>query len=124
MKTYSTLFSFSIGLFAASLLPQNTSAQDTESVEGLIVDDGWQAVQENCTECHSTLLITQNSGSKAVWESRIRWMQETQGLQQLEDSLEESILNYLTQNYGQKESSRRASLPITLMPDNPYEPID
>ena len=103
---------------------QNTSAQDTESVERLIVDDGWQAVQENCTECHSTLLITQNSGSKAVWESRIRWMQETQGLQQLEDSLEESILNYLAQNYGQKESSRRASLSITLMPDNPYESID
>ena len=124
MKTYSTLFSFSIGLFAASLLPQNTSAQDTESVEGLIVDDGWQAVQENCTECHSTLLITQNSGSKAVWESRIRWMQETQGLQQLEDSLEELILNYLAQNYGQKDSSRRTSLPVTLMPDNLYESID
>lgn len=124
MKPYFALFSFSIGLFAASLLLQNTSAQDTESDERLIIDDGWQAVQENCTECHSTLLITQNSGSKTVWESRIRWMQETQGLQQLEDSLEESILNYLTQNYGQKESSRRASLAVTLMPDNPYESID
>ena len=124
MKTYSALFSFSIGLFAASLLLQNTSAQDTESDERLIIDDGWQAVQENCTECHSTLLITQNSGSKTVWESRIRWMQETQGLQQLEESLEESILNYLAQNYGQKESSRRASLAVTLMPDNPYESID
>ena len=124
MKTYFALFSFLIGFFAASLLLQNISAQNTEHVEKLIVDDGWQAVQENCTECHSTLLITQNSGSKAVWESRIRWMQETQGLQQLEDSLEESILNYLAQNYGQKESSRRASLSITLMPDNPYEPID
>ena len=124
MKTYFALFSFSIGLFAASLLLQNTSAQDTESDERLIIDDGWQAVQENCTECHSTLLITQNSGSKTVWESRIRWMQETQGLQQLEESLEESILNYLAQNYGQKESSRRASLAVTLMPDNPYESID
>ncbi|MDG2250586.1 MAG: hypothetical protein P8N11_07065 [Gammaproteobacteria bacterium] len=124
MKPYFALFSFSIGLFAASLLLQNTSAQDTESDERLIIDDGWQAVQENCTECHSTLLITQNSGSKTVWESRIRWMQETQGLQQLEESLEESILNYLAQNYGQKESSRRASLAVTLMPDNPYESID
>ena len=124
MKPYFALFSFSIGLFAASLLLQNTSAQDTESDERLIIDDGWQAVQENCTECHSTLLITQNSGSKTVWESRIRWMQETKGLQQLEESLEESILNYLAQNYGQKESSRRASLAVTLMPDNPYESID
>ena len=124
MKPYFALFSFLIGLFAASLLLQNTSAQDTESDERLIIDDGWQAVQENCTECHSTLLITQNSGSKTVWESRIRWMQETQGLQQLEESLEESILNYLAQNYGQKESSRRASLAVTLMPDNPYESID
>ena len=50
-------------------------AQEIERVTGLILADGWQDVQANCTECHSTQLIVQNSGSKAVWESRIRWMQ-------------------------------------------------
>ena len=44
------------------------SAQELERVTGLVLADGWQAVQANCTECHSALLITQNSGSREVWE--------------------------------------------------------
>jgi len=66
-------------------------------------------------------LIIQNSGSKAVWESRIRWMQETQGMHELDSELEESILNYLAANYGQKDSSRRSPLAQNLLPANPYE---
>jgi hypothetical protein len=124
MKITIAFFLLSIGLTAISFLSANLSAQETDNATGLIVADGWQAVQENCTECHSPLLITQNSGSKTVWESRIRWMQETQGLQQLDEPVEETILAYLSSNYGQKESGRRASLPSSLMPENPYESID
>ncbi len=96
-------------------------AQEIERVSGLVVAEGWQGVQANCTECHSTQLIIQNSGSKAVWESRIRWMQETQGMHELDSELEESILNYLAANYGQKDSSRRSPLAQNLLPANPYE---
>ena len=87
---------------------------------GLIIAEGWQDVRANCTECHSSLLITQNSGTKAVWESRIRWMQDTQGLKNLTSDIEESILNYLATNYGAKTFSRRPPLNLELMPENPY----
>ncbi|MBE00907.1 MAG: hypothetical protein CMQ31_05640 [Gammaproteobacteria bacterium] len=96
----------------------------TSDASNLVVAEGWQEVQATCTECHSSLLITQNSGDKAVWESRIRWMQETQGLQTLNPELEESILNYLAANYGQKTFSRRAPLRTQFMPENPYQPED
>jgi adhesin HecA-like repeat protein len=97
-----------------------SSAQEIDQASGLIVAAGWQQVQATCTECHSTQLIIQNAGSKAVWRSRLLWMQNTQGLHQLEPALEESILSYLATNYGPKQSGRRPPLPAHLMPDNPY----
>ena len=106
------------------MMSESSSAQDVRENGDLVLAEGWQNVQENCTECHSSLLITQNSGSKSVWESRIRWMQETQGLNQLGPELEESILNYLATNYGQKEENRRVPLKSFLLPKNPYGRID
>ena len=95
-------------------------AQESDRVTGLIMSEGWELVQANCTECHSTLLITQNSGNQAVWKSRIVWMQETQGLHELSEATENSILDYLANNYGQKASTRRAGLATNLLPENPY----
>ena len=95
-------------------------AQESDRVTGLIMSEGWELVQANCTECHSILLITQNSGNRAVWKSRIVWMQETQGLQELSEATENSILDYLANNYGQKASTRRAGLASNLLPENPY----
>ena len=95
-------------------------AQESDRVTGLIMSEGWELVQANCTECHSTLLITQNSGNRAVWKSRIVWMQETQGLHELSEATENSILDYLANNYGQKASTRRTGLATNLLPENPY----
>ncbi len=96
-------------------------AQQEDRVTGLIKEDGWQVVQANCTECHSAQIIMQNSGSRAVWKSRIVWMQETQGLGELSSATENAILDYLVSNYGQKDASRRAAIPAHLLPPNPYE---
>ena len=118
---------FNIFTIALAISLQNNGALaqlETPESSRLIVAEGWQSVQANCTECHSSLLITQNSGSRIVWESRIRWMQNTQGLKALDPKVEESILNYLATNYGQKSSSRRAPLNIQLMPNNPFQPED
>ena len=116
----------SLTIALAIFLQNNDALAQLETPEPsrLIVAEGWQNVQANCTECHSSLLITQNSGSRVVWESRIRWMQNTQGLKALDPKVEESILNYLATNYGQKSSSRRAPLNILLMPNNPFRPED
>lgn len=108
-------------LVTASVLQHPIStAQQADRVTGLIKENGWQVVQANCTVCHSAQIITQNSGSRAVWKSRIVWMQETQGLGELSSDAENTILDYLVMNYGQKENSRRAEIPAHLMPDNPY----
>jgi len=109
-----------IGVFQLS----TAVAQQGGEVTGLIQEDGWQLVQANCSECHSTQIIAQNSGSREVWKSRITWMQETQGLGELETEVENSILDYLATHYGQRAASRRAGLSEHLLPDNPYSIID
>ena len=109
-------------ILTTSLLHSSVGrAQQEDRVTGLIKEDGWQVVQANCTECHSAQIIMQNSGSRAVWKSRIVWMQETQGLGELSSASETAILAYLVSNYGQKDASRRASIPAHLLPSNPYE---
>ncbi|MCY4264113.1 MAG: hypothetical protein OXE78_04570 [Gammaproteobacteria bacterium] len=109
-------------LVAGWVLPLN--AQDTDSITGLIMDEGWETVRTNCISCHSAQLITSNFGNRAVWKSRILWMQDTQGLPQLSPATEEIILAYLAAHYGPKEATRRATLPPALMPDNPYRTLD
>lgn len=111
-------------LLGTLLWPTLLSAQETDSTSGLIKAEGWQVVKSTCTECHAALLITQNAGNRAVWESRIRWMQETQGLRALAADEEQTILDYLESNYPQKAATRRAALPAQLMPSNPYEAED
>lgn len=114
--------SFALLVTIAAVSSSQLSAQDsTGPVSGLVEAAGWQAVQENCTECHSAQMIVQNSGSRAVWKSRILWMQETQGLGELSSDTENAILSYLATHYGQKEAGRRSGLAAHLMPTNPLE---
>lgn len=92
------------------------SAQESGAPGSLAQEEGWQLVRDTCTECHSSQIIVQNSGNREVWKSRIQWMQDFQGLGELEAEIEDSILDYLAANYGQKTSSRRSALPAHLMP--------
>lgn len=102
----------------------SVSGQDIDAESGLIKAEGWEVVKSTCTECHAGMMITQNAGNLAVWESRIRWMQETQGLRALSGEEEATILSYLSVNYPQKASSRRVGLPAHLLPINPTEASD
>lgn len=111
-------------LLSLVLMTLENSAQTADTATGLIQADGWVDVKDNCTECHSAQMIIQNSGSRAVWKSRIVWMQETQGLGDLSGETENAILTYLARHYGQKESGRRNSLPAHLMPKNPLESVN
>jgi hypothetical protein len=112
-----------LALITLSLPPLFTTASSTAQENAtsgeLIQGEGWLLVRDNCTECHSSQIIVQNSGNRDVWKSRIEWMQSSQGLGELGPELESSILDYLTANYGQKTASRRPALPIHLMPSNP-----
>ena len=96
------------------------AAEETDRVTGLALEGDWQLVQANCTECHSALLITQNSGDRGVWQSRLVWMEETQGMDELDAEVEVRILDYLAEQYGPRPASRRAPLAEHLLPENPY----
>lgn len=76
---------------------------------GLIAADGYMTVKQNCTNCHSAKLITQNHLSRDRWEKTIRWMQKNQNLSDLGTN-EPIILDYLAANYGPQNTGRRKAL--------------
>jgi len=76
---------------------------------GFVEDDGLMLVVNNCTNCHSAKLVTQNRMSKERWVTTIRWMQETQNLWDL-GANEEPIVSYLAKNYAPIQKGRRQNL--------------
>ena len=76
---------------------------------GLVEAEGLMTVVNNCTNCHSALLVTQNRMNEERWISTIRWMQETQNLWDLGKN-EEIIVNYLVTNYPPVKKGRREIL--------------
>jgi hypothetical protein len=90
----------------------STELVDGKDVEtGLLAGEGFEIVKGNCTACHSSALILQSGFSREVWNQKIIWMQETQGLWDLGEN-ESLILDYLAANYGPKEAHGRR-LPLT-----------
>ncbi|OUR90779.1 monoheme cytochrome C [Flavobacteriales bacterium 34_180_T64] len=76
---------------------------------GLKDADGLMLVVNNCTNCHSSKLVTQNRMSTEGWNATIKWMQETQNLWDLGRN-QESIVNYLVTNYPPVGKGRRMVL--------------
>ncbi len=76
---------------------------------GLIEAEGLMMVVNNCTNCHSAKLVTQNRMNKERWISTIRWMQETQNLWDLGPN-EDIIVDYLVANYPPAKKGRREIL--------------
>ena len=76
---------------------------------GLIEAEGLMTVVNNCTNCHSAKLVTQNKMNAERWNTTIKWMQETQNLWDLGDN-QEIIVNYLVTNYPAIAKGRRMNL--------------
>lgn len=76
---------------------------------GFVEGEGLMLVVNNCTNCHSAKLVTQNRMSKERWTATIRWMQETQNLWDLGGN-EEPIINYLATHYAPTQKGRRQNL--------------
>ena len=76
---------------------------------GFVVDEGLMTVINNCTNCHSAKLVTQNRMSKERWIATIKWMQETQNLWDLGGN-EEIIVTYLAKHYAPVKKGRREGL--------------
>jgi len=111
-----------IGFTLLLLLFTGVNAKEIDPESGLIIDDNLEQVKTNCTVCHSAQNIIRQSGTRLTWLGLIRWMQNTQGLWELDADTEEKILDYLETHYGPKEESyRRALISPILMPPNPYK---
>lgn len=84
---------------------------DTETIaqSGFVNDKGVSLVIQNCTQCHSAKLVTQNRMSKEGWAATITWMQETQNLWALGEK-EDLIIEYLAKNYSPDRKGRRQNL--------------
>jgi hypothetical protein len=76
---------------------------------GLVDAEGLMVVVNNCTNCHSSKLITQNRMNAERWNATIKWMQQTQNLWDLGKN-QDIIVNYLVTNYPPKAKGRRAVL--------------
>jgi hypothetical protein len=74
---------------------------------GLIDAEGLMLVVNNCTNCHSAKLVTQNRMTAERWNATIKWMQETQNLWDLGRN-QEVIVDYLVTNYPPKSIGRRS----------------
>lgn len=76
---------------------------------GLVDAEGLMTVVNNCTNCHSAQLITQNRMTAERWNETIEWMQKTQNLWEL-GSNQDIIVNYLVTNYPPIKKGRRMVL--------------
>lgn len=85
--------------------------EKTIAASGFVNDVGVSQVIQNCTQCHSSKLVTQNQLSKAGWKATIEWMQETQNLWDL-GANEDRIVTYLAKNYGPSKKGRRENIHI------------
>ena len=104
---------------ASEVEPEYVSIQESDDFDkiengihvrtGLIEADGLMTVVNNCTNCHSAKLVTQNRMNEERWIATIRWMQETQNLWDLGNN-EVIIVNYLVTNYPPQKKGRREVL--------------
>ena len=115
----SILASFEPGVEPTSLDAVSFTPTDPDLVKngihlatGLAHDENFELVRSVCTSCHSAKLITQNRASRAGWKSMIKWMQATQGLQNL-GAAEEKIVDYLSKHYAPTKLGRRQNLVVS-----------
>ena len=92
----------------------------TDPATGMKVAEDWELVRNHCIICHSPQTFLQQRGTESTWTGVLKWMQTYGGLWKLDPAIEKRIIAYLTANYGPNAAFRRAPIPPTLMPPNPY----
>ncbi len=92
-----------------------------DPVTGMKMIGDWELVRNNCIVCHSAQQFLRQKGTLVTWTEIVHWMQKESGLWPLQPELEKKILVYLAGNYGPSDAYRRAPIPATYMPTNPYE---
>jgi hypothetical protein len=89
---------------------------------GMKMATDWEIVRNHCVICHSPATFLRQRATEANWTSTLEWMQKYGGLWKLDPTVQKTIVKYLATNYGLGDAGtyRRAPIPATLMPLNPY----
>lgn len=89
---------------------------------GMKIAPDWEIVRNHCIVCHSPATFLRQRATEANWTSTLEWMQKYGGLWKLDPAVQKTIIKYLATNYGPGDATnyRRAPVPATLMPLNPY----
>lgn len=114
---------FTHALLAAAALgaaPAAEPAPPLDSATGMKMTGDWELVRNHCVICHSPQTFLQQRGTESTWTDVLAWMQKHGGLWQLDPAIEKRIIHYLSANYGPGDTYRRATIPPSLMPPNPY----
>lgn len=106
-------------LLAAAGAPA-AEAPPLDPVTGMKMAGDWEIVRNHCIICHSSKTFLQTRGTESTWSAVLQWMQTRGGLWKLDPQVEKTIVGYLAEHYGPGENFRRAPIPATLMPENPY----
>ncbi|MDG9666398.1 hypothetical protein [Hahella sp. CR1] len=96
-------------LLFASALSLTTSASGAESPFGSDWPEGpgSQEAGALCGACHSLALVKQQGLSKESWDEVLTWMQEEQGMPELNAELRSLILEYLSTNFNPETHAQR-----------------
>ena len=80
-------------------------------------DKSKETIIQNCTACHSAMLVCQQRMSRDRWDETITWMQEEeQGLWEFEPKTRKEILDYLEKYLGPEKKKSGALLPPRVAP--------
>lgn len=94
-----------VGISGGAHAEAEAEADEEETIQGLEPGPNREAVTQNCLACHSGRLIAQQSKSRKNWDKTITWMQEEQGMWELDEETREKILDYLEETYGPGQES-------------------
>ena len=95
-----------LGILLA-LLAQVESSSDSVLKPG----QGRDIVTAACTHCHTAEIIVASHMSRKTWDTTLTWMQQTQGLVELEPDIRALILDYLVLTQGLDDEAESGSSP-------------
>lgn len=109
-------------LVFSSFAPAAAEKTPLDLTTGMKIAPDWEIVRNHCIVCHSPQTFLRQRATEANWTSTLEWMQKYGGLWKLDPSVQKTIIKYLATNYGPGDATnyRRAPIPATLMPLNPY----
>lgn len=99
MRRTLSAVAFSICVAGGGVL--SPAVAQERSYGGLPPGDGREIVYGICNACHSVKLVMQQGMSRKRWDHLLDWMVEQQGMSQLDAETRGTVLDYLSEHFGQ-----------------------